>query len=72
MKDQFCGLEQGLRANLKVDFTLCLLSIQNQECLRTSTMSSLHTMPRIIELDDSLDFFCNKRELVEVSRKDSG
>lgn len=35
-------------------------------------MSYLHTMPRIIELDDSLDFFCNKHELVEVRRKDSG
>ena len=37
-----------------------------------STMRYLHTMLRITDLDDSLDFFCNKHELVEVRRKDSG
>ena len=35
-------------------------------------MSYLHTMPRITDLDDSLDFFCNKLGLVEISRKGSG
>ena len=34
-------------------------------------MRYLHTMLRITNLDDSLDFFCNKLGLVEVSRKES-
>ncbi|WP_086934468.1 VOC family protein [Agarilytica rhodophyticola] len=34
-------------------------------------MEYLHTMLRVHDLDASLDFFCNKLGLVEVSRKDS-
>jgi len=34
-------------------------------------MRYLHTMLRVTDLDDSLDFFCNKLGLVEVSRKES-
>jgi lactoylglutathione lyase len=33
-------------------------------------MQYLHTMLRVGNLEDSLDFFCNKLGLVEVSRKD--
>lgn len=33
-------------------------------------MQYLHTMIRISDVDASLDFFCNKLGLVEVSRKD--
>ncbi|MEX2499669.1 MAG: VOC family protein [Wenzhouxiangellaceae bacterium] len=32
-------------------------------------MRYLHTMLRVTDLDDSLDFFCNKLGLVEISRK---
>ncbi len=35
------------------------------------TLEYLHTMLRVHDLDASLDFFCNKLGLVEVSRKDS-
>ena len=34
-------------------------------------MEYLHTMVRVSDLDKSLDFYCNKLGLVEVSRKDS-
>ncbi len=34
-------------------------------------MQYLHTMLRVSDLDASLDFFCNKLGLVEISRKDS-
>lgn len=34
-------------------------------------MKYLHTMVRISNLDDSLDFYCNQLGLVETSRKDS-
>lgn len=34
-------------------------------------MRYLHTMLRITDLDDSLDFFCDKLGLVEISRKES-
>mgnify|MGYP005847826327 FL=1 len=34
-------------------------------------MRYLHTMLRITDIDESLDFFCNKLGLVEVSRKES-
>ena len=34
-------------------------------------MRYLHTMLRITDIDDSLDFFCNKLGLVEISRKES-
>lgn len=33
-------------------------------------MQYLHTMLRISDVDESLDFFCNKLGLVEVSRND--
>ena len=33
-------------------------------------MKYLHTMVRVTELDDSLDFYCNKLGLVEVARKE--
>ncbi len=33
-------------------------------------MQYLHTMIRISDVDQSLDFFCNKLGLVQVSRKD--
>jgi lactoylglutathione lyase len=33
-------------------------------------MQYLHTMIRIRDVDESLDFFCNKLGLVQVSRKD--
>ena len=33
-------------------------------------MKYLHTMVRVFDLDDSLDFYCNKLGLVELSRKD--
>lgn len=36
-----------------------------------SPMQYLHTMVRVSDLDASLDFFCNKLGLVEISRKDS-
>ncbi|MGB3640089.1 MAG: lactoylglutathione lyase [Rivularia sp. (in: cyanobacteria)] len=34
-------------------------------------MEYLHTMVRVSDLDKSLDFYCNKLGLVELSRKDS-
>jgi len=34
-------------------------------------MKYLHTMVRVTSLDDSMDFFCNKLGLHEVSRRDS-
>ncbi|KZZ34378.1 MULTISPECIES: lactoylglutathione lyase [unclassified Oleiphilus] len=34
-------------------------------------MKYLHTMVRVKDLEASLDFYCNKLGLVEVSRKDS-
>ena len=34
-------------------------------------MRYLHTMLRITDLDESLDFFCNKLGLIEISRKES-
>lgn len=34
-------------------------------------MQYLHTMLRISDIDESLDFFCNKLGLVEVSRMDN-
>ena len=34
-------------------------------------MKYLHTMVRISDLDESLDFYCNKLGLVELKRKDS-
>ena len=34
-------------------------------------MEYLHTMVRISDLDESLDFYCNKLGLVEVRRRDS-
>ena len=33
-------------------------------------MKYLHTMVRVKDLDDSLDFYCNKLGLVEVARKE--
>jgi len=39
--------------------------------LHDSIMQYLHTMVRVSDLDASLDFFCNKLGLVEISRKDS-
>lgn len=33
-------------------------------------MKYLHTMVRVTDLDQSLDFYCNKLGLVEVGRKD--
>ena len=33
-------------------------------------MEFLHTMIRISDLDESLDFYCNKLGLIEFSRKD--
>ena len=33
-------------------------------------MKYLHTMVRVTDLKDSLDFYCNKLGLVEVGRKD--
>ncbi|ABI56393.1 VOC family protein [Alkalilimnicola ehrlichii MLHE-1] len=34
-------------------------------------MQYLHTMVRVSDLDASLDFYCNKLGLVEISRKES-
>ena len=34
-------------------------------------MQYLHTMVRVSNLDESLDFYCNKLGLVEVARKES-
>ncbi len=34
-------------------------------------MHYLHTMVRVSDLDESLDFYCNKLGLREISRKDS-
>lgn len=34
-------------------------------------MKYLHTMVRVTDIDASLDFYCNKLGLVELSRKDS-
>ncbi len=34
-------------------------------------MEYLHTMIRVSDLDDSLDFFCGKLGLVEIDRKES-
>ncbi len=34
-------------------------------------MRYLHTMIRVSNLDESLDFFCNKLGLIETTRKDS-
>ena len=34
-------------------------------------MKYLHTMVRVTDLDNSLDFYCNKLGLVEISRTDS-
>jgi len=33
-------------------------------------MKYLHTMVRVTDLDDSLDFYCNKLGLAEVARKE--
>jgi lactoylglutathione lyase len=33
-------------------------------------MKYLHTMVRVTDLDESLDFYCNKLGLVEVARKE--
>lgn len=33
-------------------------------------MQYLHTMVRVADLDESLDFYCNKLGLVEISRRD--
>ncbi len=33
-------------------------------------MQYLHTMVRVSDLDESLDFYCNKLGLVEISRKE--
>ena len=33
-------------------------------------MKYLHTMVRVADIDDSLDFYCNKLGLVELSRRD--
>ncbi|MCZ6486418.1 MAG: VOC family protein, partial [Acidobacteria bacterium] len=33
-------------------------------------MKYLHTMVRVTELDESLDFYCNKLGLVELKRTD--
>ena len=33
-------------------------------------MKYLHTMVRVTDLDDSLDFYCNKLGLVEIKRKE--
>jgi lactoylglutathione lyase len=35
------------------------------------TLKYLHTMVRISDIEESLDFYCKKLGLVEVSRKDS-
>ena len=35
-------------------------------------MKYLHTMVRVTDIDDSLDFYCNKLGLVELRRYDSG
>ena len=34
-------------------------------------MKYLHTMVRVTDLDESLDFYCNKLGLVELSRKEN-
>jgi len=34
-------------------------------------MEFLHTMVRVSDLDESLDFYCNKLGLIEFSRKDN-
>ena len=34
------------------------------------TMRYLHTMVRVRDVDESLDFYCNKLGLVEMRRKD--
>lgn len=34
-------------------------------------MQYLHTMVRISDIDESLDFYCNKLGLVEISRKEN-
>ena len=34
------------------------------------TMRFLHTMVRVRDVDESLDFYCNKLGLVEMRRKD--
>ena len=34
-------------------------------------MKYLHTMVRVSDIDESLDFYCNKLGLVELRRKDS-
>ena len=33
-------------------------------------MKYLHTMVRVMDMDDSLDFYCNKLGLVEINRHD--
>ena len=39
-------------------------------CLRSDSMKYLHTMVRVTELDESLDFYCNKLGLAELKRTD--
>lgn len=34
-------------------------------------MRYLHTMVRITDIEQSLDFYCNKLGLIEIRRKDS-
>lgn len=34
-------------------------------------MKYLHTMVRVVDIEDSLDFYCNKLGLVELSRNES-
>jgi lactoylglutathione lyase len=38
---------------------------------KTATMKYLHTMVRVNNLDESLDFYCRKLGLIELSRKES-
>jgi lactoylglutathione lyase len=38
---------------------------------RRATMKYLHTMVRVSDLDESLDFYCNKLGLRELRRKES-
>jgi lactoylglutathione lyase len=48
-----------------------LWSLSANDFNRDQAMKYLHTMVRVTDVDESLDFYCNKLGLVELRRHDS-
>lgn len=63
----------------RMSFTYCSLSFNQRplsfqsvnNCNRNLLMKYLHTMVRVTDVEDSLDFYCNKLGLVELRRYDN-